>query len=94
MNVGNRVLPSDFRNQVLAKLKQRGVCAECELCGKNSWMLVENVSVPVSSPSNFPTLHIPSAGLICTNCGNMRLLSLGALDLSLDEKKEQQEKVT
>lgn len=82
------MLPSNFRDQIIAKIQQRGIRHECELCGKNSWMLIEYVSVIVSSPSNFQTPHIPSAGLICKNCGNIRLLALGALDLSLEEKDE------
>jgi hypothetical protein len=77
-------LPADFRDQVLDKLKERGVRFECELCGQNDWSIFDRpLPVQVASGSVSPP-YIPSAALICSNCGNMRLLALGALDLSPD----------
>jgi hypothetical protein len=85
------VLPANFRDRVLEALRQRGVRNECELCGDNNWSLVEQpVSVlvaPRSGEFHVPPPQIPSAGLICNHCGNMRLLALGALGLLNETEK-------
>jgi hypothetical protein len=87
-------MPNEFRDRVLSKLHQRGVRAECELCGTDDWALVDSpVTVAIANASGdvlppYPT--IPSAGLICNNCGNMRLLALGALDLFPDAAASEQ----
>lgn len=76
------VWPSDFGKKVLEKLQQKGMRTECEMCGKNDWSVVEQpVSVYVSGAFISSHPQIPSASLICNNCGNMRLFALGALGL-------------
>jgi hypothetical protein len=86
-------MPPDFRERVLAKLREKGVRPQCELCGANDWNMVEQpVMTVVASGSGafaLPPPHIPSVALICKNCGNTRLLALGALDLFPDLESRQ-----
>ena len=79
---------TEFKDQVLAKLQERGVRVECELCGTNDWVIVNHpvaiIITDYSLDAFVPGPTIPSAGLICKNCGNIRLLALGSLDLLPD----------
>jgi len=78
-------LPPYFREKVLAALSQRGAKPECEVCGQNNWAVINQaVSVLITDLSGgfmLPPPQIPSAGLVCNNCGNIRLFALGALGL-------------
>lgn len=78
-------LPSDYRNKLLAALQERGVEGKCGLCGHNDWAVIDQaVSVQITDLSGsfqIPPPQIPSAGLICNNCGNIRLFSLAVLRL-------------
>jgi hypothetical protein len=78
-------VPADFRAKVLAALAQKRVTPACELCGQNNWAVVDQpVSVQITDLSGgfmIPPPQIPSAGLVCNNCGNIRLFALGALGL-------------
>lgn len=78
-------LPADFRLKLLAALNQRGVKPTCEVCGKDNWAVIDQaVSVQITDLSGtfrVPPPQIPSAGLVCNNCGNIRLFALAALDL-------------
>lgn len=80
----------EYRDQVIAKLKQRGVRFQCELCSKDDWSLVDRpIPVPVASGSLSPP-YIPSVAFICNNCGNIKFLALGALDLAPGEEVSRQ----
>ncbi|MBM3300634.1 MAG: hypothetical protein FJY85_11835 [Deltaproteobacteria bacterium] len=78
-------LPSDYREQLLAKLAERKVRPICEICGQNNWAVIEQaVSIQITDISGayrLPPPQIPCAGLVCNNCGNLRLFVLGALEL-------------
>ena len=78
-------MPVEFREQILTKLREKGVGPQCELCGSNDWTLVEQavMTVVASGSGGFlvPPPHVPSAALICKNCGNIRLFALAALDV-------------
>lgn len=88
-------LPSDFSAKLLATLQERKVNPICELCGQNNWAVVDQaVSVQITDLSgrfSIPPPQIPSAGLVCNHCGNIRLLALGVLGLlpkgEAEEKK-------
>lgn len=78
-------LPEDYKEQLIQKLKEKGVKGICQLCGKNNWSTVDQaVSLHISDLKGglvIPPPQIPCAALVCQNCGNVRLLALGALDL-------------
>jgi hypothetical protein len=78
-------LPPDFKETVLAKLTEKRANPVCEICGQNNWAVVDQaVSIQVTDLSgafSIPPPQIPSAGLVCNNCGNIRLFALGALGL-------------
>lgn len=84
-------LPPDFQNSLVAKLKERGIIPQCELCGNNDWAVLNmSVSLHLSDMSgkySIPPPQVPTGGLVCSKCGNVRLFALGALGL-LAEKKE------
>jgi len=79
----------DFREKILARLAERGIKPQCEVCGHNNWAVVDQpITIVVTgvipgSSGRFPFSppQIPAAGLICNNCGNVRLFALGALGL-------------
>lgn len=78
-------MPPDFREKLLSALQERNVNPTCELCGHNNWAVVDQaVSVQITDLSggfSIPPPQIPSAGLVCNHCGNIRLLALGVLGL-------------
>lgn len=78
-------IPIDFKAQLLEKLKERHVKPLCELCGQNNWAVVDQaISIQITDLSGtvrIPAPQVPCAGLVCNNCGNFRLFSLGALGM-------------
>ncbi len=78
-------LPQDFKDRLLAELSKRGINPECECCRKNDWTVIDQaVSVQITDLSGsvrIPAPEVPSAGLVCNNCGNIRLFALGVLNL-------------
>jgi hypothetical protein len=84
-------LPSNYKDQIIQKLNERGAMPKCELCGHNDWSVVEQaVTAPISDLSGtfrIPQPQIPCAGLICNHCGNLRLFALGALGFDMNAKQ-------
>ena len=83
-------LPENFQQKVLEALNKKKINANCEVCGQNNWsvgdqavtLLVSNLEGGIS----LPPPNIPSAALVCNNCGNVRLFALGVLDI-LEQKE-------
>ncbi len=84
-------ISDDFQKRLIATLKEKGASSNCEICNKNNWSIVnEGVALNISDFSGglrLPQPNIPSAAMICNNCGNIRLFSLGVLNL-LPEKQQ------
>lgn len=88
-------LPSDYREKLINALKERGANVICEVCGRNNWAVIDQaVSIQVTDLSGswqIPPPQIPSGGLVCNNCGNIRLFALAALGMlptaPVEEKK-------
>ena len=78
-------LPENFQERLVQALRDRGANTTCEVCGKNNWAVIDQaVSVQVTDLSGnwqMPPPQIPSGGLVCNNCGNIRLFALGVLGL-------------
>lgn len=78
-------LPENFQQRLIEALRERGANANCEICGKNNWAIVDQaVSVQVTDLSgawSIPPPQIPAAGMVCNHCGNIRLFALGVLGL-------------
>jgi hypothetical protein len=87
-------LPQNFKQQLVTALKARGAKSECELCQRDDWTIVDQaVSIQITDLSGswtIPPPQIPAAGLICNNCGNIRLFAFGALGLLPTPTKEGQ----
>lgn len=85
-------LPSDFKEKLLKALADRKANSTCEICGQNDWSVVDQaISVQItdlSDSSLIPQPQLPCAGIICNNCGNVRLFALGALGLLPEEEEE------
>ena len=78
-------LPIDFKDQLISELAKRGVNHACEVCSKNDWAVVDQaLSIQITDLTGnvrIPAPQIPSAGLVCNNCGNIRIFALGVLGL-------------
>jgi hypothetical protein len=78
-------LPQDFNQRLLAELSNRGINPKCECCGQNDWTVIDQaVSILITDLSGsvrIPAPQVPSAGMVCNNCGNIRLFALGVLNL-------------
>ncbi len=78
-------LPANFKELLIQALRDRGANAICEVCTKNNWAVIDQaVSVQVTDLSGswqMPPPQIPSGGLVCNNCGNIRIFALGVLGL-------------
>ena len=83
-------LPENFQHKVLEALNKNKINANCEVCGQNNWSVADQaVTLLVSNLKggiSLPPPNIPSAALVCNNCGNVRLVALGVLGL-LDQKE-------
>jgi len=52
---------------------------ECRLCGKNAWAAPQLVSLqvqPVLGSYVIGGTQLPTAAVVCTNCGNTELINL------------------
>jgi len=87
-------LSDDFKDRLLEKLQERGARIQCEICNQNTWAVVDQaISLQITdlSPSfKIPAPQIPSAGMVCNNCGNVRLFALGALNLLPESEREEE----
>ena len=83
-------LPENYKEQILKKLKEKGATPNCELCSHNDWSVIDQaISAPISDLTGNLRIsqpQVPCAGLICNNCGNLRLFALGALGIDINKK--------
>jgi len=78
-------LTQEQKQAIVDVLKKRGVPAACPMCRQNNWTVGDGYLAPIIQPD----LHamalggqsIPSALLVCTNCGFMSQHALGILGL-------------
>ena len=83
-------LPPNFQQKVIEAINKKKINANCEVCSQNNWSVADQaVTLLVSNLEggiSLPPPNIPTAALVCNNCGNVRLFSLAVLGLL--EKKE------
>ncbi len=76
-------LPENFQREVLDALNRKGISPGCELCPANSWSVADQAVTLIVSKLDgrmaLPPPNIPSAALVCNNCGNVRLFALSVL---------------
>ncbi len=83
-------LSLDQREQIVARLKERGGPQNCEVCNTNKWVIGALMTSPTAvgrtetggiklDPAG--RLYV-SAPLLCKNCGNTKLLNLKMLGLT------------
>lgn len=72
-------------DQVIAALQAKHAPRPCDNCGVNSWTMADGLFLLVAQ-KDAPNIELtgagmPSAALICTNCGNTRLINLVQIGL-------------
>ncbi|MDA2929323.1 hypothetical protein MYX84_05145 [Acidobacteria bacterium AH-259-O06] len=86
-----------YKDRVISRLAELQVKPKCEICDHDNWTFVAQViAVPVLDNDGLfvlPPPQIPSAGLVCNNCGNIRFFALAALGIDLEGETKQEEKV-
>lgn len=75
-------------NALIAHLNRTWTRPHCELCDTNQWDVAGYVSVSLTP--NPATLqgggpYLPTAAMICKNCGNTRLVNLAIAGVYSDE---------
>ena len=79
------VMPENEYNAILKSLMERRATVPCSRCGGNRFELQPTYTtlplVPDFRMASSYGGHIPCAIIICNNCGNINLHSLGALGL-------------
>ena len=82
-------LKQSERNRIIIATQEKGVTGTCELCKNANWSVGENLVAPVSLLRTVDGLQIglkgqiyPSAVLMCTKCGNTKMLNVGYLGLT------------
>lgn len=52
--------------------KDRGIRADCEVCSKNDWHVLDRLTKIEGAPGILMTPSIAGTTVICRNCGNDR----------------------
>lgn len=73
------------RLEIAKKLQEKGVRTDCPMCGNKHWAVLDGYFNQTLQSNlkgvKFGGPSIPSAAIICTNCGFISTHALGALDL-------------
>ena len=84
-------LKKGYKDRVMSRLAEVQIKSNCEVCDHDNWTFVAQViSVPVLDNDSFfvvPPPQIPSAALVCNNCGNIRFFALAALGIDLEGER-------
>lgn len=82
-------LKSSEKAKVIEALKEKHVTGPCELCRNTSWSLQDSIVAPLLLLRTDSGLSVglsgdahPAVMLLCTNCGNTKLLNIGILGLA------------
>ncbi len=76
---------SEKQKKIMAALKDKGAILPCPRCGKQDFTLLDDYTT-LAIQKNFDNIviggpSIPSAVVICSNCGYISLHAIGALGL-------------
>lgn len=86
------VLTQEERQQIVKRLNERNVKANCPMCGSKSFSLLDgifhnNIQKDVQNAS-LGGAFIPTVAIFCTNCGFISQHALGALGMLNDFKSK------
>jgi hypothetical protein len=73
-------------DQVIEFLQEKAGRAQCEVCGKDEWLVdpgVFSISARVALENG---VKIPAIIVACSNCGNMKLFSSYVVERWLNDK--------
>ena len=102
--MSNDFLPKEKREELVKKLKSKGIHLICPMCGNTEFALIDGYS-SINLQKDYHGVSItgkaiPVTGIVCRKCGFVSLHALGTLGLlekdikktDLDEKKEKDNK--
>ena len=83
-------LPQNFQQKVIEAINKKKIKPNCEVCSQNNWSVADQAVTLLASNLeggfSLPPPNIPTAALVCNNCGNVRLFSLSVLGILEDNK--------
>jgi hypothetical protein len=78
-----------LQQKIVDAMTSKGVTDECPFCHHKEWAVIgEVISVQIASfdgSVRLPAPFIPSAGLVCSHCGYIRLHTLPALNIKISD---------
>ena len=80
--------PTNYRELIINALTEKKANPVCPSCGHNNWAVIDEIVSITVAPSGdsypIPAPFVPTAGMICNNCGHIRFHSLGALGINME----------
>lgn len=87
-------LPKEKKEEIIAKLKERGANRACPMCGNSHFVLADayfaNMLQGKLGTVNISGEHIPTIPIICSNCGFVSQHAIGVLGLTQENQKEKE----
>ena len=77
-------LSDEQKNRIIGELQKRGVIAPCSRCGQNNFGLADGLFTNLLGDGRTINLGgpaLPTAVVVCTNCGAVYQHSVGVLGL-------------
>ena len=73
-------------SDIVPFFKEKGVKEECECCGGDGWLILNDLAETVfRHPFGAGLVGLPIVVIECTNCGNIRLFSRERMKLKGQE---------
>lgn len=82
----------ETKEKIAQKIHEKGALKPCQRCGQQNFSVLDGfVSIPlaqeVSSGIVIGGPQVPTAVIVCDNCGNLNYHAIGALGLLNEQKK-------
>lgn len=94
MEKDNKLLSDDLRDRITAELEKRKALGPCPRCGHSSFVLADGLFAQILQKDLDSLLlggrTVPTAVVVCTNCGFVSQYALGILGLLEKAKADKQ----
>lgn len=82
----------ETKEKIAKAIQEKGALMPCQRCGKTNFSVLDGfVSVPLAQQIYGGIViggpQVPTAVIVCDNCGNLNYHAIGALGLSNEQKK-------
>jgi hypothetical protein len=78
-----------LQQKIIDALNSKGATIQCPFCHHTEWSVVgEVISLQIASTDGsirLPAPFIPSVGVVCSHCGYIRLHTLSALNINIED---------